>query len=112
MVQEIQLRTQQSVTSMESGTSRVEEGVTLAGEATQSLESIVQASGHGAEMVTRIATAAEEQSATASAVATSMDRIEEISRRTEASTVEINRAAQELARLASELDSMAAWFKA
>jgi methyl-accepting chemotaxis protein len=111
MVKEIQVQTQHSVKSMESGTSRVEEGVTLAGEASQALDSIVEASSLGADMVTRIATAAEEQSATASDVSNSMDRIEEITRRTEASTAEINRAAQELARLADELNTMASWFK-
>jgi methyl-accepting chemotaxis protein len=111
MIHEIQAQTQQSVNSMESGTQRVEEGVALASEASQALESIVDASGQGADMVTRIATAAEEQSATAAEVSTSMEQIEQITRSTEASTAEINRAAQELARLADELNGMAAWFQ-
>lgn len=111
MVREIQVQTQQSVLSMESGTQRVEEGVASAGEASAALESIVEASSQGADMVTRIATAAEEQSATAAEVSTSMEHIEEITRTTEAATGEINRAAQELARLADELNGMAAWFK-
>ena len=111
MVREIQEQTQQSVAAMEGGTIRVEEGVALASEASNALESIVSASGQGADMVTRIATAAEEQSATAGEVSSSMEQIEEITRSTETSTSEINRAAQELARLAEELNGMAAWFK-
>jgi methyl-accepting chemotaxis protein len=111
MVREIQAQTQQSVKSMEGGTHRVEEGVSLAGEASRALESIVEASGQGADMVTRIATASEQQSATASEVSTSMEQIEQITRSTETATGEINRAAQELARLADELNGMAAWFK-
>ncbi len=111
MIHEIQAQTQQSVKSMESGTNRVAEGVALAGEASQALESIVEASGQGADMVTRIATASEEQSATAAEVSTSMEQIEQITRRTETATGEINRSAQELARLADELNGMAAWFK-
>ncbi len=111
MVREIQAQTQQSVKSMEGGTHRVEEGVSLAGEASRALESIVEASGQGADMVTRIATAAEQQSATAAEVSTSMEQIEQITRSTETATGEINRAAQELARLADELNGMAAWFR-
>jgi methyl-accepting chemotaxis protein len=111
MVKEIQGQTRQSVASMDSGTRRVAEGVSLAGEASQALESIVLASGQGADMVTRIATAAEQQSATAAEVSTSMEFIETITNSAELSTAEINRAAQELARLADELNGMAAWFK-
>lgn len=111
MVREIQAQTQHSVKSMQSGTHRVGEGVTLAGEAKSALERIVEASSQGADMVTRIATAAEEQSATASEVSASMEQIEEITRTTEAATSEINRSAQELEKLAEELKGMAAWFK-
>ena len=111
MITEIQSQTQQSVKSMDSGTQRVEEGVALASEASEALESIVAASRQGADMVTRIATATEEQSATAAEVSTSMEQIEQITRDTESATGEINRAAQELARLADELNGMAAWFK-
>ena len=111
MVREIQTQTNKSVYSMESGTLRVEEGVVLAGEASQALESIVEASSLGADMVTRIATASEQQSATASEVSTSMEQIEAITRSAEAATGEVSRAARELAGLADELNTMAAWFK-
>ncbi|SNB45338.1 methyl-accepting chemotaxis protein [Geobacter sp. DSM 9736] len=111
MIREIQSQTKQSVVSMQSGTRRVEEGVALAGEAKDALEKIVDASSQGADMVTRIATAAEQQSATASEVSASMEKIEDITRSTESATGEINRAAQELAGLADNLNKMAGWFK-
>lgn len=111
MVRDIQHQMQLSVKSMETGTSLVEDGVNLACGARQALESIVEASSRGADMVTRIATASEQQSATASEVSTSMEQIEGVTRASESSTGEVNRAAQELARLADKLSEMAAWFK-
>ena len=63
-------------------------------------------------MVGRISLASQQQSATALAVADSMEQIEAIARSTETATVEVRHAAEQLARLAGELDSMAAWFAA
>jgi methyl-accepting chemotaxis protein len=111
MIEKIQQQTRQSVKNMERGTSLVEEGVTLAGGASQALGSIVDASRQCTDMVTRIAAASEQQSKTASAVASSMDAIQTITRATETSTVDVSHAAQKLNRLADELKTMAAWFK-
>ena len=112
MVLDIQNHTHQSVDSMEVGNSLVGEGVTLANQASTSLDRIVEASGQCADMVGRIAQASQQQSATALAVADSMEQIEAIARSTETATVEVRHAAEQLARLAGELDSMAAWFAA
>lgn len=112
MVNEIQTKTQQSVTMMGKGSSRVEEEVSLANEASSSLSSIVDASSHGADMITRIATSSEQQSATASEISSNMEQIEEITRKMECSTSEVNNAAHQLNQLAVDLDAMAAWFKA
>lgn len=109
-VLDIQHRTHQSVDSMEVGSSLVGDGVTLANQASTSLARIVEASGQCADMVGRIALASQQQSATASEVAASMEQIEGITRSAETATAEVRQAAEQLARLAGELDSMAAWF--
>lgn len=111
MVHEIQAGMSRSVSAMESGNVKVEEGVRKADEARQSLEAIVEASNRGADMVERIATAAEEQSATAQQVSSSVESIAEITRRNEADTTEVMRSAEELKRIADELARMAQWFK-
>lgn len=111
MVHEIQAGMSRSVSAMESGNAKVEEGVRKADEARQSLEAIVEASNRGADMVERIATASEEQSATAHQVSSSVESIAEITRRNEADTTEVMRSAEELKRIADELARMAQWFK-
>ena len=111
MVREIQAGMSRSVSAMETGNTKVEEGVRKADEARQSLEAIVEASNRGAGMVERIATAAEQQSATAHQVSSSVENIAEITRRNEADTTEVMRASEELKRIADELAGMAKWFK-
>ncbi|CAG0975730.1 Methyl-accepting chemotaxis protein McpQ [Geobacteraceae bacterium] len=111
MVREIQSGMSRSVSAMEAGNTKVEEGVRKADEARQSLEAIVEASNRGADMVERIATAAEEQSATAQQVSSSVENIAEITRRNEADTTEVMRSSEELKRIADELARMAEWFR-
>jgi len=111
MVRDIQSGMAESVRAMETGDAQVVEEVRKAGEAREALEAIVAASNRGSDMVGRIATAAEQQSATAQQVASSVESIAEITRRTEAETEEVMRSSSELQRVVDELYGMAAWFK-
>lgn len=107
----IQTSSGESVEAMEKGKSEVVKGASLANEASTSLESIVQASATATEMVQRIATATEEQSAAAEEVTQTMETISSITKRTSASTELIKQSSIDLAKLATELREMAAWFK-
>ena len=111
MVRDIQSGMVHSVSAMEAGNALVVKEVRKADEARQALEAIVVASNRGSDMIERIATASEEQSATAWQVASSFERIAEITRRTESDTDEIMRSSSELHQIVEELSSMAAWFK-
>jgi methyl-accepting chemotaxis protein len=85
--------------------------VVLAREASASLDTIVTASTNAMDMVQRIAAATEQQSAATEEVTQNMESISDITRQTSASTERIKDSATELARLASGLKEMTAFFK-
>lgn len=112
IVREIQGDTARSVSAMNNGKERVEEGVKLSGEASTTLEAILGASERGVHMAQMIATATGDQSAASEEVSQGMDKIADITIKLKKSTHEIKRSSEELSGLANELNSMAAWFKA
>jgi methyl-accepting chemotaxis protein len=107
----IQAAAGESVNAMKQGSDEVDKGVNLARKASTSLESIVQASTKAMDMVQRIAAATEQQSAATEEVSQNMEHISGITKHTAASTGQIKVSAAELARLASLLKEMTAWFK-
>ena len=111
MIKKIQDDTKKSVTSMETGSIEVKEGVSLATEAMGSLELIVASSKKGKDMVHRIAAASEQQSAAAEDVSSNMESILEITRRSSKSTNEIKSTAEELQRLSNDLQAIVGLFK-
>jgi methyl-accepting chemotaxis protein len=110
-IEAIQQAAGESVDAMKKGSDEVDKGVALAKEASKSLESIVQASTNAMDMVQRIAAATEEQSAATEQVTQNMESISGIARQSSASTSQIKGSAVELAKLATGLKEMTAFFK-
>jgi methyl-accepting chemotaxis protein len=111
-IEAIQAAAGESVDAMKKGSGEVDKGVGLAKEASSSLQGIVVASSEAMDMVQRIAAATEQQSAATEEVTKNMENISDITKRSSQSTEQIRESAGELARLASELRTMTAWFKA
>jgi methyl-accepting chemotaxis protein len=107
----IQTAAGESVDAMKRGSDEVDKGVALAREASASLDTIVTASANAMDMVQRIAAATEQQSAATEQVTQNMESISGITKRSSASTEQIKGSAAELARLASGLKEMTAFFK-
>ncbi|MEI6702986.1 MAG: methyl-accepting chemotaxis protein [Deltaproteobacteria bacterium] len=107
----IQTDTERSVSAMNDGKSRVEEGMKLSSEASESLDAIVGVSQHGVDMAQMIATGTEDQAKAARDVSESMERIAHITGALKDSTVEIKEASEQLSNIAEELNKMASWFK-
>jgi methyl-accepting chemotaxis protein len=110
-IESIQQAASESVDAMKKGSDEVDKGVGLAKQASSSLDMIVTASTNAMDMVQRIAAATEQQSAASEQVTQNMENISDISKRSSASTEQIKVSAGELARLASQLKTMTAWFK-
>lgn len=111
IIHEIQTDTGKSVSAMNAGQTRVEEGVLLTNEASHSLEAIVKASQLGVDMAQMIANATDDQSSASSEVSHGMEKIANITNELSNSTAEIKQASLELSGLANELNQMASWFK-
>lgn len=107
----IQAAAGESVDAMKRGSDEVDKGVKLAHEASASLDAIVLTSTNAMDMVQRIAAATEQQSAASEEVSQNMEHIAGITKQSSASTEQIKVSSAELAKLASNLKEMTAWFK-
>jgi methyl-accepting chemotaxis protein len=107
----IQTAAGESVDAMKRGSDEVDKGVRLAKEASASLDSIVLTATNAMDMVQRIAAATEQQSAATEEVSQNMEHIAGITNQSSASTEQIKVSAAELAKLASNLKEMTAWFR-
>jgi methyl-accepting chemotaxis protein len=110
-IEAIQTAAGESVDAMKRGSHEVDKGVSLAKEASAALDSIVTASSNAMDMVQRIAAATEEQSAATEEVTQNMESISGITKQSSASTEQIKDSSAELARLATGLKEMTAFFK-
>jgi len=77
----------------------------------RSIDEIVDYVEQVADMIQRIAAATEEQSSASEEVSHNMENIAGITRHLGSSIAEIKRASEDLSKLATELNSMAGWFK-
>jgi methyl-accepting chemotaxis protein len=111
IINEIHSDTERSVSAMNKGKTRVEDGVRFSNEASKSLDLILGASQRGVDMAQAIATATEQQSATSEEVSRSMERIASITKKAEESIVNVKTASEELLKLSEELRQMSEWFK-
>ncbi|MBI5408891.1 MAG: methyl-accepting chemotaxis protein [Nitrospirae bacterium] len=112
IIKKIQDAAVKSIDAMARGEKEVENGVTLSESAKSSLDKIVAAAEKEADMIHRIAAASEEQSSAAEEVSQNMNAISDITKELSNSVAEIKKTSEALARQSSELNSMAAWFKA
>jgi methyl-accepting chemotaxis protein len=110
-IKSIQQAASESVDAMKKGSDEVGKGVGLANEASGSLNSIVTASTNAMDMVQRIAAATEQQSAASEEVSQNMEHISEITKHSAGSSTQITQSAEDLAKLAVELQEMISWFK-
>jgi len=96
---------------MEQGQERAHSGVEKAAGAGQSLEAITRAVAAISDMNTHIASAAEEQSAVADEINRNISNISQVAEQNTENANQTSRASEELAHLASELQSLVAQFK-
>jgi len=110
-VEKIQHDTSKSVKSMDSVKSQVDGGVKLTEKALATMDGIVESSNSSMRMAADIADAVEQQSVTANNVSGSVDKMALVSKETEDASTSMQKEAQELAQLGSELNKAISWFK-
>jgi methyl-accepting chemotaxis protein len=111
IVKSIQGDTYEAVVAMEESTQEVVKGSVLADQAGEALRSIYGAVDRQAKMIEGIAKAANERAQTSEAVATTMTRIADITRQTNAATQDTTAAVSYLAELAEQLRASVATFR-
>ena len=110
-VQSIQQAASSTVGAIQRGSDEVSKGVGLAQEARQALDEIVKTSVLAEEMVQSIASATEEQSSAVGEVTHNLEGIAGITRESVVSTQKIQQSVGELAKQATELRGLIAFFK-
>jgi methyl-accepting chemotaxis protein len=111
IIKKIQETAVKSIDAMVRGEKEVDKGVQLSEAARSSLDMIVAASEKGADMIYRIAAGSEQQSSAAEEVSQTMGSISLVTKQLSNSITEIKRTSESLAHQASELNTMATWFK-
>ncbi len=110
MIKQIQTDTKEAVISMDEGTKKVGEGITLADRAGASLEEIVQISQQVTDKVTQIAAASEEQSSASEQISKNVEAISAVTQQSASGTQQIARTAEDLNRLTENLQEILAKF--
>jgi methyl-accepting chemotaxis protein len=111
MITMIQQDTALSVSSMMTSKKEVDGGLQKAEEARNALEHIVDISRRSLDMIASIAAATEEQSAVTAEISKSIDSIARGTRTTETASDQVQELAREFAKLSSNLEQTATWFK-
>lgn len=101
---------QQAVTIMKGGLSRVEENQQMSQQVAHSLHDIGDAIDHIVRMIEQIASASEEQSAATEEINQSLSHIVEVSEQTLTGTEQSSTASEELARLATTMKTQVSVF--
>ncbi len=111
MIERLQNGANQAVSVMEMGRSKAEESVEQAAKAGEALQAITGVVDNIKSMNIQIASAAEEQSATAEEINRNIVNISEVAQETAGGSQQTASASDELARLASDLQSQVGKFK-
>lgn len=111
MIKTIQNDTDNAVTSINSGTSEVSNGLELANQAGVSLEKINNSTRNVIDLVTQVASASEEQSSTSEQISRSIEGISQVTQESSAGVEQISRTADDLSRLTENLQNMINTFK-
>ncbi|MFH1624595.1 MAG: methyl-accepting chemotaxis protein [Pseudomonadota bacterium] len=107
----IQEETSMAVTSMESGSSDVEKGVSLVNQSGEALREIIEGAKKITDLVSQIVTAAEQQSQATDEIARSVEGISTLTQRTATSAEEGGCAVQALSSCTDELERLVGKFK-
>jgi methyl-accepting chemotaxis protein len=111
MIHGVQEGTRLAVTAMQNGTKEVELGVKATREAGDSLREIINISDRVGDMVTHIAASAAQQSTATEEVNRSTERIAEIAATTANGAIETNKALEDLASLANDIQRQVGQFR-
>ncbi len=111
MIETLQGEARNAVSAMEQGQERAQEGVSMAATAGESLAAITNAVASINDMNAHIASAAEEQSAVAEEINRNIVNISQVADQNSENSMQTSKASEELAHLASELQSLVAQFK-
>lgn len=96
LISSIQMVVKEAITAMESGTSEVEQGVSLANEAGKALQDILQAAGAVNEQAEQASAAAEQMSASASDLVSAVDSVSSVVEQNTAATTEMSNGSVEM----------------
>lgn len=110
MIRQIQQDTKGAVASMEDGTQKVIDGVSLVNRTGQALGSIVEMVQKSADMMRQIAVAAEEQSVATQHIAGDLENVAQVTKETAGGATESARASHDLNGLAAELKGVVGGF--
>ncbi|MDH5360625.1 MAG: methyl-accepting chemotaxis protein, partial [Gammaproteobacteria bacterium] len=111
MIERLQSGTKKAVTVMNESREKAHQSVAQAGQAGESLNNIAQVVSTISDMNTMIASSAEQQGVVADEVNRSVHAITDLSDRTYASTEQMARASDELAKLSTDLRGLVSQFK-
>jgi methyl-accepting chemotaxis protein len=111
MIKSIQTETKSAVSAMDEGVRQVEQGTSEAAKSGEALHHILEQIANVTNQVNQIAVAAEEQTATTMEINNNIQQITEVANITSTSSHEEAATANELAKLAEELQRMVDQFK-
>lgn len=110
MIEKMEGETGRTVASMKAQKESVTAVSTQVGQTLTSIDSVVSYVEEVADMVDRIAVAMEEQASTSNEVTRNMENIAVVTRQLRASSAGMRATAEELSRIASELNRTTSWF--
>ncbi len=111
MIRQIQQDTKGAVVSMEDGTRKVGDGVTLVNKTGEALAMIAERVTQTADMIRQIAVAAEEQSVATQQIAGDLEHVAKVSKESAGGATESAKASHDLSLLATELQGIVGGFK-
>ena len=111
MIGAIQTETEKAIVTMDKEVTVVEEGVSLAKEAGASLAEISEQVEQVTAVIQQIATASEQQSTAADQISSDIESVASITKETSTGSQQIVIASQEMAQLASNLQTVVSMFK-
>ena len=111
MIKTIQEESNRAVQSMQIGTTDVESGVELANQAGTSLQQIVDSVQRVTDMIQHIANAAKEQSITGEEVASNLESVNNITKKTAGDAQQSSAASSQLYSMVSDIQELAKAFK-
>lgn len=111
MIERLQVESRNAVSAMQQGREQARSGIEMAAGAGHSLQSIASAVTAINDLNTQIASAAEEQSSVAEEINRNIVNISHVAERNAENAQQTSRASEDLAHLATELQTLVSQFK-